>query len=77
MEKKKQQIKTKAKTSSCGEGIGLWRQVVADVTPLKKNSATPIVAGTMRHRSLQTGSELSRLYPGSDFVEVNKMLLVK
>ena len=75
MEKKKQQIKTKAKASSCDEGIGLWRQVVADVIPLKKNSATPIGAGTKCDRSLQTGSETSCLYPGSDFVKAKGPLV--
>ncbi len=75
MEKKKQQIKSRAKTSSCDEGIGLWRQVVSDVTPLKKNSATAFAAGTECDRNLQTGSMTSCLSLGSDFVKVKGPLV--
>ena len=70
MEKKKQQIRAKSKASHHDEDIGLWRQVVADVTPLKKNSAASTVTGAKPDRNLQTGSEKSWPSPESDFFQV-------
>jgi len=75
MEKKKKQIETKAKASSYEEGIGLWRQVVADAIPLKKNHAAQIIAGRTCDRNLQTGSETSCVSPESDFVKVKGPLV--
>ncbi|MEE2932713.1 MAG: Smr/MutS family protein [Pseudomonadota bacterium] len=75
MEKKKQQIRATATTSSCDEGIGLWRQAVSDVTPLKKNSATAFAAGTECDSNLQTGSKTSCHSPRSDFVKVKGPLV--
>ncbi len=75
MKKKCQQIKEETKSSNHGEDIELWRQVVADVIPLKKNSVVPLTTVAKSDRVFRTNSEKICLPVERSFVQAKTPLV--